>query len=285
MARGLHRFCDMDLRYGEMYGRQNLGFKRFKASGNVILPRGNFRFTVIGAGGGGAFYFSTGTKQNTTGVFSGNFGAACGGMGGIIVFDAHIPKSGTVAVCTVGAGGAGKTASSTTAAGTGGQSKIVISDLGITVTAKGGAGGKAGASKANCTAGAGGAVSATGVTAIASVSRGVAEVGTGDNFDRLVSGRHYVSKLDYTFETATDAIVSSCIRNDSVRATLSPFMPKSRPLEYVGYGIGGDGCVEVMWNGDTDKYRVFGYPPGGSWVDIFGRTEDGVDGGIIIERL
>lgn len=285
MARGLHRFCDMDLRYGEMYGRQNLGFKSFRASGNVALPRGNFRFTVIGAGGGGAFYFSTGTTQNATGAFSGNFGAACGGMGGIIVFDARIPKHGTIAACTVGGGGTGKTASSTTAAGTGGQSKIVISDLGITVTANGGAGGKAGASKANCTAGAGGAVSATGVTAVASVSRGVAEVQTGDNFDRYVSGRHYVSKLDYSYESATNAIVASFAYDASVYAVLSPFMPKSRPTAYGAFGIGGDGCVEVMWNSDTDKYRVFGYPPGGSWVDIFGRTNDGVDGGIIIERL
>lgn len=285
MARGLHRFMDADLRFGMMSARYFRAYRKYTSSGSVSLPRGNFRFSVFGGGGGGAFYKSTGTTQNTTGVFSGNFGIACGGRGGIAIFDVHIPHYGMTATLTIGAGGAGKTASATTAAGTGGQSKVVISDLGVTVTANGGAGGKAGASKANCTPGAGGTVSYTGVTAVASASGIAALIQYDDgNWGRDCYGRNYLTKLDYSTNSAID--MSFAMHDDAVSLyhSIGDYLPKNDRGAYGVYGIGGMGQIAVEQNLSTNKYIVSGYVLGGDWT-TFAETTNGEPGLIMIERL
>ena len=80
MARGLHRYADMKLRYGS-YGTHYLFHKKITSTSSVSIPRGDFRIFVFGGGGGGAFYISNPTATNATGVFSGNYGVACGGRG------------------------------------------------------------------------------------------------------------------------------------------------------------------------------------------------------------
>lgn len=277
MARGLHRYADMKLRYGS-YGTVSLAVrylfhKKITSTSSVSIPRGDFRIFVFGGGGGGAFYISNPTATNGTGVFSGNYGVACGGRGGIVVFDIHSPQNGTVAACTIGAGGTGKTASSTTAAGTGGQTKIVISSLGITVSANGGAGGKAGASLANCVAGAGGTVSVYGVTPVLQVSKAVADAKT---------AKLYASKLDYGGYSAVACIMASQLDEYDLGMQLKGVLPRGVG-QYVA-GDGGNGEVSVAYNSTTDKYKLSGYDLGDEWASC-GATMDGNDGMVIIERL
>ena len=280
MARGLHRYAEMELRYGNMSGAEFRPFRTITSSGDVSLPRGDFRISVVGAGGGGSFYQSN-SNQNTSGYFTGNFGVACGGRGGVVVFDVHIPANGIIANCTIGAGGKGKNA---TAAAAGGMSKIVISDLSISVRANGGAAGIASSSVTSCRPGAGGATSYSGITPILNVSKAAAYVSSYDATMDFLSGRNFASKLDYNHDSAPiERITAVFIDNETVSSQLMEVSPESEITLLSYSGNGGTGELAVAYNSDTDKYKVLGYE-----VDVwtqFGQTSAGDNGIIAIERL
>lgn len=280
MARGLHRYAEMELRYGNMLGAEFRPFRTITSSGDVSLPRGDFRISVVGAGGGGSFYQSN-SNQNTSGYFTGNFGVACGGRGGVVVFDVHIPANGIIANCTIGAGGKGENA---TAAAAGRMSKIVISDLSITVRANGGAAGIASSSVTSCRPGAGGTTSYSGITPILNVSKAAAYVGEYDATMDLQLGRNFASKLDYHHDGAPiDRITSAFADNETVEGQLLEVSPESEVWLLSLSGNGGTGELAVAYNSDTGKYNVLGYEVDG-WTQC-GQTSAGDNGIIIIERL
>ena len=280
MARGLHRYAEMELRYGNMRGAKFRPFRTITSSGDVSLPRGDFRISVVGAGGGGSFYQSN-SNQNTSGYFTGNFGVACGGRGGVVVFDVHIPANGIIANCTIGAGGKGKNA---TAAAAGGMSKIVISDLSITVQANGGAAGIASSSVTSCRPGAGGTTSYSGITPILNVSKAAAYVSSYDATMDFLSGRNFASKLDYNHDSAPiERITAVFIDNETVSRQLMEVSPESQITLLSYSGNGGNGELAVAYNSDTDRYKVLGYEVDG-WSS-YGQTWAGDNGIIAIERL
>ena len=280
MARGLHRYAEMELRYGNMSGAEFRPFRTITSSGDVSLPRGDFRISVVGAGGGGSFYQSN-SNQNTSGYFTGNFGVACGGRGGVVVFDVHIPANGIIANCTIGAGGKGKNA---TAAAAGGMSKIVISDLSITVRANGGAAGIASSSVTSCRPGAGGTTSYSGITPILNVSKAAAYVSSYDATMDFLFGRNFASKLDYNRDSAPiERITAVFIDNETVSRQLMEVSPESQVTLLSYSGNGGNGELAVAYNSDTDKYKVLGYEVDG-WSS-YGQTWAGDNGIIAIERL
>lgn len=280
MARGLHRYAEMELRYGNMLGAEFRPFRTITSSGDVSLPRGDFRISVVGAGGGGSFYQSN-SNQNTSGYFTGNFGVACGGRGGVVVFDVHIPANGIIATCTIGAGGKGKNA---TAAAAGGPSKIVISDLSITVQANGGKAGVASSSVTSCRPGAGGATSYSGITPTLNVSKADAYVSEHDATMDFLFGRNFASKLDYHHDSAPiDRITSVFTDNETVYWQLLEVSPESEITLLSISGNGGTGELAVAYNSDTGKYKVLGYEVDG-WTQC-GQTSAGDNGIIIIERL
>ena len=280
MARGLHRYAEMELRYGNMRGAKFRPFRTITSSGDVSLPRGDFRISVVGAGGGGSFYQSN-SNQNTSGYFTGNFGVACGGRGGVVVFDVHIPANGIIANCTIGAGGKGKNA---TAAAAGGMSKIVISDLSITVQANGGAAGIASSSVTSCRPGAGGTTSYSGITPILNVSKAAAYVEEYDATMDLLLGRNFASKLDYNRDSAPiERITAVFIDNETVSRQLMEVSPESQITLLSYSGNGGNGELAVAYNSDTDRYKVLGYEVDG-WSS-YGQTLAGDNGIIAIERL
>ena len=280
MARGLHRYAEMELRYGNMSGAEFRPFRTITSSGDVSLPRGDFRISVVGAGGGGSFYQSN-SNQNTSGYFTGNFGVACGGRGGVVVFDVHIPANGIIANCTIGAGGKGKNA---TAAAAGGVSKIVISDLSIKVQANGGAAGIASSSVTSCRPGAGGATSYSGITPILNVSKAAAYVSSYDATMDFLFGRNFASKLDYHHDRAPiERITAVFIDNETVDEQLMKVSPESEVSLLSLSGNGGTGELAVAYNSDTDKYKVLGYEVDG-WTQC-GQTLAGDNGIIAIERL
>ena len=280
MARGLHRYAEMELRYGNMRGAKFRPFRTITSSGDVSLPRGDFRISVVGAGGGGSFYQSN-SNQNTSGYFTGNFGVACGGRGGVVVFDVHIPANGIIANCTIGAGGKGKNA---TAAAAGGMSKIVISDLSITVRANGGAAGIASSSVTSCRPGAGGTTSYSGITPILNVSKAAAYVSSYDATMDFLSGRNFASKLDYNHDSAPiERITAVFIDNETVSSQLMEVSPESQITLLSYSGNGGNGELAVAYNSDTDRYKVLGYEVDG-WSS-YGQTWAGDNGIIAIERL
>lgn len=280
MARGLHRYAEMKLRYGNMLGSEFRPFRTITSSGDVSLPRGDFRISVVGAGGGGSFYQST-TTQNATGLFKGSFGVACGGRGGIVVFDVHIPASGIVATCTIGAGGKGK---NDTAAAAGGPSKIVISDLSITVQANGGKAGTASSSVTSCKPGVGGTTSYSGITPILNVSKAIAYVSEHDATMDFLFGRNFASKLDYHHGSAPiDRTTAVFVDNETVDEQLREVSPESQYTLLSFSGIGGTGELAVAYNPDTDRYKVLGYEVDG-WTQC-GQTLAGDNGIIAIERL
>ena len=286
MARGLHRFAEMELRYGT-YGQGTTGnkflrFRQITSSGSVALPRGDFRISVFGGGAGGNFYISN-TNLNATGVFTGQFGVVCGGRGGVVVFDVHIPADGTVATCTVGAGGKGKNASNAAA---GGQSKVVISDLGITVIANGGSVGTASTSAANCKPGIGGTVSATGVTPVLSLAKSSVDI---DNENigqsRYNNGKNFTTRLDWNYNNgALGELTTSFCDDETAYDQLLAVGPRDEPRLFTSIGLGGNADVRVAHNDSTDRYRVAGYVISEDWYWC-GGTESGYDGAIIIERL
>ena len=280
MARGLHRYAEMELRYGNMRGAKFRPFRTITSSGDVSLPRGDFRISVVGAGGGGSFYQSN-SNQNTSGYFTGNFGVACGGRGGVVVFDVHIPANGIIANCTIGAGGKGKNA---TAAAAGGMSKIVISDLSISVRANGGAAGIASSSVTSCRPGAGGTTSYSGITPILNVSKAAAYVSSYDATMDFLSGRNFASKLDYQHDSAPiERITAVFIDNETVSRQLMEVSPESQITLLPYSGNGGNGELAVAYNSDTDRYKVLGYEVDG-WSS-YGQTWAGDNGIIAIERL
>ena len=280
MARGLHRYAEMELRYGNMRGAKFRPFRTITSSGDVSLPRGDFRISVVGAGGGGSFYQSN-SNQNTSGYFTGNFGVACGGRGGVVVFDVHIPANGIIANCTIGAGGKGK---NDTAAAIGGMSKIVISDLSITVQANGGAAGIASSSVTSCRPGAGGTTSYSGITPILNVSKAAAYVSSYDATMDFLSGRNFASKLDYNHDSAPiERITAVFIDNETVSRQLMEVSPESQITLLSYSGNGGNGELAVAYNSDTDRYKVLGYEVDG-WSS-YGQTWAGDNGIIAIERL
>ena len=280
MARGLHRYAEMELRYGNMSGAEFRPFRTITSSGDVSLPRGDFRISVVGAGGGGSFYQSN-SNQNTSGYFTGNFGVACGGRGGVVVFDVHIPANGIIANCTIGAGGKGKNA---TAAAIGGMSKIVISDLSISVRANGGAAGIASSSVTSCRPGAGGTTSYSGITPILNVSKAAAYVSSYDATMDFLFGRNFASKLDYHHDSAPiERITAVFIDNETVSRQLMEVSPESQITLLSYSGNGGNGELAVAYNSDTDRYNVLGYEVDG-WSS-YGQTWAGDNGIIAIERL
>ena len=280
MARGLHRYAEMELRYGNMSGAEFRPFRTITSSGDVSLPRGDFRISVVGAGGGGSFYQSN-SNQNTSGNFTGNFGVACGGRGGVVVFDVHIPANGIIANCTIGAGGKGKNA---TAAAAGGMSKIVISDLSITVRANGGAAGIASSSVTSCRPGAGGTTSYSGITPILNVSKAAAYVSSYDATMDFLFGRNFASKLDYRLDSEPlERITAVFIDNETVSRQLMEVSPESQITLLSYSGNGGNGELAVAYNPDTDRYKVLGYEVDG-WTQC-GQTLAGDNGIIAIERL
>ena len=280
MARGLHRYAEMELRYGNMSGAEFRPFRTITSSGDVSLPRGDFRISVVGAGGGGSFYQSN-SNQNTSGYFTGNFGVACGGRGGVVVFDVHIPANGIIANCTIGAGGKGK---NDTAAAIGGMSKIVISDLSISVRANGGAAGIASSSVTSCRPGAGGTTSYSGITPILNVSKAAAYVSSYDATMDFLFGRNFASKLDYHHDSAPiERITSAFTDNETVDEQLMKVSPESEVSLLSYSGNGGTGELAVAYNSDTDKYKVLGYEVDG-WTQC-GQTSAGDNGIIAIERL
>ena len=280
MARGLHRYAEMELRYGNMSGEKFRPFRTITSSGDVSLPRGDFRISVVGAGGGGSFYQSN-SNQNTSGYFTGNFGVACGGRGGVVVFDVHIPANGIIANCTIGAGGKGKNA---TAAAAGGMSKIVISDLSITVQANGGAAGIASSSVTSCRPGAGGTTSYSGITPILNVSKAAAYVSSYDATMDFLFGRNFASKLDYNHNSAPiERITAVFTDNETVDEQLMKVSPESEVSLLSYSGNGGTGELAVAYNSDTGKYKVLGYEVDG-WTQC-GQTSAGDNGIIAIERL
>ena len=282
MARGLHRYAEMELRYGNMSGAEFRPFRTITSSGDVSLPRGDFRISVVGAGGGGSFYKSN-SNQNTSGYFTGNFGVACGGRGGVVVFDVHIPANGIIANCTIGAGGKGKNATAASAAA-GGVSKIVISDLSITVQANGGAAGIASSSVTSCKPGAGGATSYSGITPILNVSKAAAYVSSYDATMDFLFGRNFASKLDYHHDSAPiERITAVFTDNETVDEQLMKASPESEVSLLSLSGNGGTGELAVAYNSDTDKYKVLGYEVEG-WTQC-GQTSAGDNGIIAIERL
>ena len=280
MARGLHRYAEMELRYGNMSGAEFRPFRTITSSGDVSLPRGDFRISVVGAGGGGSFYQSN-SNQNTSGNFTGNFGVACGGRGGVVVFDVHIPANGIIANCTIGAGGKGKNA---TSAAAGGMSKIVISDLSITVQANGGAAGIASSSVTSCKPGAGGTTSYSGITPILNVSKAAAYVSSYDATMDFLFGRNFASKLDYRHDSEPlERITAVFIDNETVSRQLMEVSPESQITLLSYSGNGGNGELAVAYNSDTDMYKVLGYEVDG-WTQC-GQTLAGDNGIIAIERL
>ena len=280
MARGLHRYAEMELRYGNMLGAEFRPFRTITSSGDVSLPRGDFRISVVGAGGGGSFYQSN-SNQNTSGYFTGNFGVACGGRGGVVVFDVHIPANGIIANCTIGAGGKGKNA---TSAAAGGMSKIVISDLSITVQANGGAAGVASSSVTSCRPGAGGATSYSGITPILNVSKAAAYVSYYSDTMDFLFGRNFASKLDYHHDSAPiERITAVFVDNETVSMQLMEVSPESEITLLSYSGNGGSGELAVAYNSDTDRYKVLGYEVDG-WTQC-GQTLAGDNGIIAIERL
>ena len=280
MARGLHRYAEMELRYGDMSGAEFRPFRTITSSGDVSLPRGDFRISVVGAGGGGSFYQSN-SNQNTSGYFTRNFGVACGGRGGVVVFDVHIPANGIIANCTIGAGGKGKNA---TDAAAGRMSKIVISDLSITVRANGGAAGIASSSVTSCRPGAGGATSYSGITPILNVSKAEAYVSSYDATMDFLFGRNFASKLDYHHNSAPiERITAVFIDNETVSRQLMEVSPESEITLLSYSGNGGNGELAVAYNSDTDRYKVLGYEVDG-WTQC-GQTLAGDNGIIAIERL
>ena len=282
MARGLHRYAEMELRYGSMSDKGFRPFKTITSSGNVALPRGDFRISVVGAGGGGTFYQSN-SNQSMGGYLKGNFGVACGGRGGVVVFDVHIPASGIVATCTIGAGGKGRNA---TSASDGGLSKIVISDLSITVQANGGKDGTASSSVKSCKPGVGGTTSYSGITPILNVSKALAEVEYYDASNPMdcLLGRNFASELDYNHNrTPIESIKATFNDNDTVYEQLRNVSPASQKTLLAYSGNGGQGELAVAYNPDTGRYKVLGYEVDG-WTQC-GQTLAGDNGVIVIERL
>lgn len=272
MAKGLHMFAGMNLRYGKL-SSEGLPYRMISQSGDVLLPRGDFRITVFGAGGGGSYYNSKGSTQNTTGVFTGSFGASCGGRGGIVIFDFHSPRNGVVVSCTVGSGGTGKTSSASAKAG--GLSKVVISEFGITATANGGSYGTVGTSVSSCKPGTGGTATITGTTARALVDKPVAVTGEiVDSHMNECAGRYFLSKLDYSGDAATDFFEVYYADSEETVYIIQRFVPMYDELDYPYFlcGQGGYGWVEV-----TEL-------PGSKYM-VGAGANDGLDGVIIIERL
>lgn len=302
MARGLHRYAEMELRYGKMSANGFLPFRTVSSSGDIVLPRGDFRISVVGAGGGGSFYQSnintSGTYiQNTTGYFTGNFGVGCGGRGGVVVFDVHIPANGIVATCTVGAGGIGGgrsssgKASDAPASSSGCLSKIVISDLSITVQANGGHYGYATSSATGCKPGAGGKTSYSGVIPVLNISEAAAEIDTIDteNPEETLYGGNFATKLDVNYDRADISEIAALYGDtDTVWAQLREYSPESDEDLLSKYGYGGDGNLSVAYNSETEKYTVLGYDIEAEsetmdWSS-YGETTAGGDGVIVIER-
>lgn len=162
MPRALHRFADAYVRWNRLSWLSEFGaYSRIRVStrgvviagnnsgtnvtANVFLPRGDYRFYIVGGGGGGAYKYTKGTvaayKTDYFKVSSGKYSMAGGGSGASAVIDIHLAKGETVAV-TAGTAGS-LSANSTTKASNGGNSSISIASLGITVTCGGGGGGKA----------------------------------------------------------------------------------------------------------------------------------------------
>ena len=282
MARGLHRYAEMELRYGSMSGKAFRPFRPIWESGEVSLPRGDFRISVVGAGGGGSFTKRITSSTTTSGYFSGSFGVACGGRGGIIVFDVHIPHSGIVATCTVGAGGKGKNAS---VAAAGGLSKIVISDLSISAQANGGAAGSASTTVKECKPGEGGTTSYSGITPVLNISKASAQVEAynASNPTNDLNGRNFASKLDFNKSLGIDRICALFADTDDVYNQLKEVSPSADTKLLSYYGNGGQGELSVSYNPDTEKYSVTGYGVDG-WM-YTGDTLSGNDGVILIERL
>lgn len=282
MARGLHRYAEMELRYGSMSGKAFRPFRSVLSSGEVSLPRGDFRISVIGAGGGGSFTKSTTSSTNTSGRFNGSFGVACGGRGGIIVFDVHIPHSGIVATCTIGAGGKGKNAS---AAAAGGLSKIVISDLSISAQANGGAAGSPSTTVGNCKPGAGGTTSYSGITPVLNISKASADIEAynASSPTNYLNGRNFASKLDFSNSLGIDRVCALFADTEDIYNQLKEVSPLADTNILSYYGKGGQGELSVSYNPDTEKYSVTGYGVDG-WI-YTGETLSGDDGVILIERL
>ena len=285
MARGLHRYAEMELRYGSMSGKAFRPFRPIWSSGEVSLPRGDFRISVVGAGGGGSFTKSINSSTpstNTSGYFKGSFGVACGGRGGIIVFDVHVPHSGIVAKCTIGAGGKGRNAS---AAAAGGLSKIVISDLSISAQANGGAAGSPSTTVGNCKPGAGGTTSYSGITPVLNISKAstAVEAYNASSPTNYLNGRNFASKLDFSNSLGIDRVCALFADTEDIYNQLKEVSPSADANILSYYGNGGQGELSVSYNPDTEKYSVTGYEVDG-WI-YTGETLSGDDGVILIERL
>ena len=107
----------------------------------VQLPRGDYRFFLIGGGGGEGSKYTKGTIAVPK-VTSAKYSCAGGGSGGMACFDVHIPTTFVTARCYVGAGGT-YAYNVVTKAGNGGNTVVSIPTIGLSVTCRGGGGGKA----------------------------------------------------------------------------------------------------------------------------------------------
>ena len=164
------------------------------------------------------------------------------------------------------------------------MSKIVISDLSITVRANGGAAGIASSSVTSCRPGAGGTTSYSGITPILNVSKAAAYVSSYDATMDFLSGRNFASKLDYNHDSAPiERITAVFIDNETVSRQLMEVSPESQITLLSYSGNGGNGELAVAYNSDTDRYKVLGYEVDG-WSS-YGQTWAGDNGIIAIERL
>jgi len=167
MARGLHRYADRNVRWNfaswksvfpETYRSTDIITARAngimvvgsRTSGTdtseaVTLPRGDYRFFIVGGGGGAAYKYTKGTvsKYQTDyyKVSSGKYSLAGGGSGAVAVVDIHFSAPTAVNIL---AGSCGTYANnSTTKASNGGDSSIYIPSTGAIIACGGGGGGKA----------------------------------------------------------------------------------------------------------------------------------------------
>ena len=180
MARGAHRFADMDTRWNPISWRSSFPAGKFSqasdsvdirtsgvvvvggastnTSQSVFMPRGDYRVFIVGGGGGGAYKYTKGTvsvdSNDYATVSGGKYSMAGGGSGAIAVIDVHVktPVSASVVAGRAGA----KAANSTTKATNGGASSFSIEGL-VSVSCGGGVGGTA-KDGASGTAGVGGTV-------------------------------------------------------------------------------------------------------------------------------